>query len=356
MFDNVRNAARLAAASVLLLSVATGAQARTSGGHRPSHRVPFLKVLPWNGHRAAVTLTFDDGSPSGVRDAVPVLDQKKVKATFFVTVVNAEEDEAAWAQAGREGHELANHTVHHCHAADLGTGQCLSAEEEIDGCNQYIVSRLGAPGVYTFAYPFVDTSPKYVAAATNRFFLARAGDGHTIGSAGAMDWLRMDAKFIAPSAGETVRDWTGWVDSAASHSKWLVLVFHSIQPEQWFEPISRSDLATIVDRAKARNDVWIDTFANVGAYLRGAELFESVHPVESGGSVVWQWALPAHFPPGKSLRVETEGGVLSQGGVPLVRDALGAYTVSLDAGRLVWQPTPHRVLTASVADRRPKAH
>jgi hypothetical protein len=54
----------------------------------------------------------------------------------------------------------------------------------------------------------------------------------------------------------------------------------------------------------------------------------------SGGTSTWQWQLPAHFPPGKTVRVTIASGTLLQSGVQLVQSAEGFYTVSLNAGTL----------------------
>ncbi|HEY2405876.1 MAG TPA: polysaccharide deacetylase, partial [Polyangiaceae bacterium] len=55
-----------------------------------------------------------------------------------------------------------------------------------------------------------------------------------------------------------------------------------------------------------------------------------------GDNTSWHWQLPAHFPPGRSLRVAVDGGTLSQNGRPLVWDAHGYYEIALDAGSLHW--------------------
>jgi hypothetical protein len=48
--------------------------------------------------------------------------------------------------------------------------------------------------------------------------------------------------------------------------------------------------------------------------------------------------LPAHFPPGKYLRVNVTGGTLTQKGAPLPWDPHGYYEVALDAGALTLAP------------------
>jgi peptidoglycan/xylan/chitin deacetylase (PgdA/CDA1 family) len=308
---------------------------------RPSAlEAPRVRVLPWNGHRAALTLTFDDSSPSEATEAVPELDERGVKGTFFVTTKNLEEaaNDALWAQAEREGHELGNHTVDHCHGPDLGRGRCLSARQEVERANRYIQTRLGAPGVYTFAYPFVDQRGGYKRVAESDFLLARAGKGGLVDAEQTPDWYSMDARFIEPTRGETLNDWDGWIDETDAKGKWLVLVFHSILPEEWCEGIPKDSLGAIIDHAKAADDLWIDTFVNVGAYLRAQRMFEAIRPAPREAGFVWKWTLPHHFPPGKAIRVTLDRGTLEQRGARLVPDSSGTYAVALDARSLAWAP------------------
>jgi len=345
---SIRVSSVLAMAGVL---AALGARATTSitrHGEKPSaagrasSEAPLVRVRPWKGHRAALTLTFDDASPSEADEAIPTLDQEGVKATFFVTEKNlwSETANQTWAHAEREGHELGNHTVDHCHAHELGQGRCLSARAEIERCNQFIESKLGAPDVYTFAYPYVDQHGGYKQVAQSDFLLARAGAGGLVDAAHTPDWYAMDARFIEPTRGETLADWNGWIDQADAQSKWLILVFHSILPETWCEGIPQETLAAIVEHAKGSNDLWIDTFVNVGSYLRAQRMFEALRPASQGNRITWKWTLPRHFPPGKSLSVTVDRGVLSQSGVALEPDASGAYTVALDAKSLSWTKEP----------------
>jgi peptidoglycan/xylan/chitin deacetylase (PgdA/CDA1 family) len=92
--------------------------------------------LPWNGHRAALTLTFDDSSPSEATEALPELDERGVKGTFFVTTRNLDEaaNQAVWAKAGRDGHELGNHTIFHpCPASSFPADRRYTSEAYTPG-------------------------------------------------------------------------------------------------------------------------------------------------------------------------------------------------------------------------------
>ena len=135
-----------------------------------------------------------------------------------------------------------------------------------------------------------------------------------------------------------MKDWTAWIDEAAAQHKWLVLVIHSILPETWCEGISQADLTAIIDHAKHVKDLWIDTFVNVGAYLRAQHLLESTAPSPDDNGTVWKWSLPPHFPRGKKLRIISDKGTLAQSGRPLATDRYGTSQLGLDDGSLSWRP------------------
>jgi hypothetical protein len=88
----------------------------------------------------------------------------------------------------------------------------------------------------------------------------------------------------------------------------------------------------------------------VGAYWRGQKLLSSVTPTTTTAAgnqtstptptptSTWTWTLPAHFPPGRFLRVKVDGGTLSQRGQPLAWNGHGYYEIALDAGSLTLGP------------------
>ncbi|MGL4968151.1 MAG: polysaccharide deacetylase family protein [Inquilinus sp.] len=68
---------------------------------------------PWpNGAKAAVVLTYDDALTSQLDNAVPALDRRGFKGTFFLSNVK-QVDVPRWRTIANEGHELANHTLFH---------------------------------------------------------------------------------------------------------------------------------------------------------------------------------------------------------------------------------------------------
>jgi hypothetical protein len=113
-------------------------------------------------------------------------------------------------------------------------------------------------------------------------------------------------------------------------------MFHSILPtaNNWYAGVEMADIATSIAYVLSLGDVWVDTMGEIGAYARAQQMFEALTPADG----TWTWELPAHFPPGKVLRVTVDGGTLSQGTQPIAWDDHGYYEVALDAGSLSWSP------------------
>ena len=106
------------------------------------------------GARAAVSLTYDDGLNSQLDNAVPELDRRGLKATFFLTEDNVRQGRrlAEWERVAAEGHEVANHTV--THPCELGHLRPEAfAQREIDGMEGFLEANFPAERTRTFAYP-----------------------------------------------------------------------------------------------------------------------------------------------------------------------------------------------------------
>ena len=107
-----------------------------------------LKVLPWNGFKGAVSLTFDDGDPSHLDVAIPEMDRRKVRGTFFVITARMGNVEP-WKQAAAAGHEIGSHTANHAFLPSLDSAV---AENELKTSKKRLEEILGHP-VTLFSYP-----------------------------------------------------------------------------------------------------------------------------------------------------------------------------------------------------------
>jgi len=305
---------------------------------KPAGTAGNLKVLDWAGFKSAVTYTFDDAQPSQVEHYAE-LQATGVRHTFYVTSGNGGFD-TAFTQAVKDGHEMGNHTVRHCHADLTGCSNTSSApvsiDAELDDCNNYIATHLGQSVVWTAASPFGDTG--WDAPDMTRFFLNRGVGSGTIGPNDNSDPFNLPCH--AAVEGEAVASFNAVIDDVEARARWAIFLVHTIAPtsQNWYAPIDVSVITDSVAHAKSLGDAWIDSMVNVGAYWRGQKLVSAATPTAAGGGQTWTWKRPTGFPPGRVLRVTVDGGTLSQNGTALTWDPHGYYEISLDAESLTLSP------------------
>ena len=305
----------------------------------PSGTPGNLKVLDWAGFKSALTYTFDDAQPSQIEHYAE-LQATGVRHTFYITSGSGSGSafDATFSQAVRDGHEMGNHTVHHCHSdlSGCSNGSAASVDAELDDCTSTIVSHFGQSAVWTAASPFGDTG--WDAPDMSRFFINRGVGSGTIGANDNTDPFNLPCHGAVE--GEAVASFNSAIDAADTAGRWLIFLVHTISPTaaNWYAPIDVSVITDSVAHAKSLGDVWIDSVANVGAYWRAQKVLSSVTPTTAGGSQTWTWTLPAHFPPGMVLRITVDGGTPTQNGASLSWDAHGYYEIALDARSLTLSP------------------
>jgi peptidoglycan/xylan/chitin deacetylase (PgdA/CDA1 family) len=306
---------------------------------RPSGAPGNLRVLAWAGFKSATSYTFDDAQPSQI-EHYTALQATGVRMTFYITSGSGggASFDSTFTQAVSDGHEMGNHTVHHCHAdlSGCSNGSATSLDAEIDDCNSYITGHFGQSAVWTAASPFGDTG--YDTPAMTRFFINRGVAGGTVAANDNSDPFNLPCH--AAVEGETAASFNTAIDGAETAGRWVIFLIHTISPTtaNWYAPIDISVITDSIAHAKTLGDVWIDSMVNVGAYWRAQKVLSSVAATASGADQTWTWTLPAHFPPGKYLRITVDGGTPSQNGAPLSWDSHGYYEIALDAGSLTLSP------------------
>ena len=312
----------------------------TASAKPPAVAAPFT-VLDWDGHRGAVSFTFDDAQPSHVEHYAE-LQAAGVPMTFYINSGKPAFDDfdAAWTRAARDGHELGNHTTHPCHAdATAHVSGCImgaplaDAGAEIEDNAKYITAHYPQTAVWTMASPFGDNG--WNGPARTQVFLNRGVQRGMIAPGGATDPFNLPVYPVV--TGENAARFNEATDRARAAGRWVIFLFHTITPTaaNWYAPVAVADVVAAMQHARSLGDVWVDTVANVGAYWRGQQILAAATSSASGPATTWTWTLPPHFPPGRSLRVTLrDGGTLAQNAQPLARDARGEYRVALDAGTL----------------------
>lgn len=301
-----------------------------------------FKVLPWNNHAAALSLTFDDSRAVHLDVAVPELNRRHLRASFFLIVSKTTRIDD-WRKVQLQGHEIGNHSVTHEHPADLNKA---GEELQVEDAKKFLDSNFKSD-ITTFAYPYTELSPGLLYWVKRYDFAARGGRGD-----GSQVYIKSDVRsdvqpdwYNLPSQPSYTKydasTYKAWIDKAISSSAWTVLQIHGIgDPSTGFEPIPTNTFIESLDYAKAAESrgLWVAPFGEVAAYFRAQTIVEAAQPQEVKGEKKFSWQVPAPFPHGVVLKVAVNGSTrarLFQGGRELRRGKDGAYAVAFDSRELV---------------------
>lgn len=123
-----------------------------------------VRIAKFPGDRpAAVSFTFDDGLPDHLSIAVPALEKRGMRGTFFLVAGNISDsvDDGAklhphgkipwpvWKEIAENGHEIGNHSMHHKQLTKLSDEELA---KEIDDAYHLIEEKIGQPPL-TFCFP-----------------------------------------------------------------------------------------------------------------------------------------------------------------------------------------------------------
>jgi hypothetical protein len=179
---------------------------------------PQVTVVPWNGSQSAISLTFDDGSDSQLDIAVPALEAKGMKATFYLTepqITGSRVND--WKNLALAGHEIGNHSKHHYDPSQVTYNDTLGYDESI-GAQTMIAQALGTTPV-TYAYPFTNNDPYLVKYLKDTHISARGGWGqdgtYYMKPSYNPDWMNISSHFTW-SGGSFNSDYKSMVDTAIS--------------------------------------------------------------------------------------------------------------------------------------------
>ena len=301
-------------------------------------QTPTLRVLPWNDHPAAVSLTFDDARPVHLDVVVPELNKRHLHATFFVIVSKLTRLDD-WRRVQAQGHEIGNHSLTHEHPAALTK---VSEQLQVEDAKTFLNSNFKSE-VSIFAYPYAELSPGLALWVKRYDFAARGWQGDSasayITSGTDPDWYNLPSQPAYTRYDAAV--YRSWIDKAFELHAWTTLQIHGIgDPSTGFEPIPTPTFITLLDDLKADQSrgLWVAPFGTVAAYLRAQRILEAAQPLRENAEEKYVWRVPDPFPSGVMLKATIEGGThlhVYQGNRELRPSRTGVYTVSFDSGELI---------------------
>lgn len=184
-----------------------------------------------------MSLTYDDGLNSQLDNAIPALDHRGLKGTFFLTEENMEPRLEHWRAAARAGHEIGDHTVHHL--CQLRSIPPLAFEsKEIEGMERFLAANFDRGRVPIYAYPCgvldlgrgreLDEQVRYIRFLKESFAAARAAQGEP-NDPRLVPRHRYVLQATAPTYDRDDPTLAiEYVRSAMRRGNWAILIFHEI--------------------------------------------------------------------------------------------------------------------------------
>lgn len=205
------------------------------------------QTIPWrDGCRGAVSLTFDDGNPSQLQIAAPLLNQLGLRATFYVNPRGEGESWrerlAPWREVAAAGHEIGNHSLSHtCSRAfrDLPDPERPALEDwtlrdveaDVVEAERRLREAIPEQTARTFCYPCYHEPvgegaqrQSYVPVIARHFVAAR-GRGERPNPPGTCDLHYLWSWPVERASGPEL---VGMAERAAAQGRWVILTFHGI--------------------------------------------------------------------------------------------------------------------------------
>lgn len=194
----------------------------------------------WQGKKAGIVLTYDDGLASHLDKVIPALNHLGLRATFYLSaglpgVTTRIND---WRDAAKNGHELGNHTLYHpCDASKPGRSW-VSPENDLSRYTQAQLVRevtmtnsflqaVDGKSERTFAYTCGDTSTgdgPFIEAIKKQFVSMRGVDGR-LNTLATLNLNNINCYVVDERNSNQLK---GWAEKAKQENALLVILFHGV--------------------------------------------------------------------------------------------------------------------------------
>jgi peptidoglycan/xylan/chitin deacetylase (PgdA/CDA1 family) len=233
-----------------------------------------------DGHKAAVSLSYDDALDSQLDHAIPALDRHGLKGSFYLQLsrdpVRLRMEE--WRQAARNGHELGNHTLFHQCAGSLPDRAWVEPQRNLDTTTaaqmqdqillaNTMLKALDGRDERTLTIPCGDTRAQdgdYRLQVAPAFVGIKWGNGGVIADMAALDPAAVP---VDVPVGVTGAQLIARVEEAAARGTMINFTFHGIGGD--YLTVSNEAHEQLLDYLAAHRDVyWTDTFVTLMRYVR----------------------------------------------------------------------------------------
>ncbi len=219
-------------------------------------------ITQWPDNKAgAVSLSFDDNCPSQISLGIPALNERGLKATFFIITDRVSTDPSGWdnwRNAAGKGHEIGSHTKTHPYLTKIDQTQL---QDEIYGSQAVIDAQIPSQKCVSFAYPYGDLNSTVESIASQTYIVAR-GINCQFNNA-PYDFYNL--RSCSPDDGDDIRFWT---DQAEQQRKWLTIFGHTMTGGgDCYGVWDITQWTSYFDYLKSKN-LWAGTIGAMVKYIR----------------------------------------------------------------------------------------
>jgi len=230
----------------------------------------------------AVSLSFDDGTDNQLQRAVPMLNERDLRGTFYVPPKGDDflVRYAPWREVAARGHEIGNHTLSHTCSrnfrpeirpkAGLEAMSLAAVEADILEAERRLNELIPDHGPRTFCFPCYTTDvgegatrQSYVPVVAKHFVAGRAG-----GEYGFFNHpYNADLHHLLSTSGQqmTGPELIGLVELAMSRGQWCILTFHGIDTGGL--GVCTPAFAALLDHlVRHRQRIWTDPVLRVAQH------------------------------------------------------------------------------------------
>lgn len=233
---------------------------------------------PWGRHQGAVSLTFDDGEACQREKAIPLMDERGIKGTFYLCTYgdNWRERLGPWIDVGRTGHEIGNHSCRHVCSKNFFDGSYGLEDMTVDEveadmllAQERLVQIAPHQDDWTFCYPCYsqdagagERRETYIPAAAKHFLAARGGPWGEYSSTNPPGSVDLAFVWGIPVLRSSGFELIGRVEDAVARGHWIVFAFHEIDGSRL--TVATYDFKMLVDHlARESERIWTAPFVDV---------------------------------------------------------------------------------------------
>lgn len=227
---------------------------------------PLSAEEQWpNGNKVAISLSYDDALNSQLDNALPALNQRGLKASFYVVPLSVafKDRIEEWRQLAEQGHELGNHSLFHaCLSSKPGREWVQSANALDDKTVQAMVNEITVASTmltaidghttHTFTPPCFDQMVKngnYVEAVKEQFVGVKSLEDPNF------------AALIGPSDISSA-EIINFIEKQPANIKLINVLFHGVGGDHLVT--STEEHTKFLDYLLANKDkYWVDTYRNI---------------------------------------------------------------------------------------------